>query len=147
MPQFAFDAKRWTTAERITGVATLVLFISLFLPWFTYNYGLGSVSVDGLWHGWMYITLIVCLLIMAFLVAKAGFSEMPFKLPLTDDQVLLGATGLNAVLTVLGFVFKPGGYGFSGIGWGFGAVIGLIAALAAVAPLAIPAIQARRTGH
>jgi hypothetical protein len=43
LPSFAFDAKRWSQAERITGVATLVLFISLFLPWFTYNFGYGSV--------------------------------------------------------------------------------------------------------
>ena len=30
----AFDARRWTFADRITGGATLVLLISLFLPWF-----------------------------------------------------------------------------------------------------------------
>jgi hypothetical protein len=142
--QFQFDAKRWAQAERITLAGTAVLFISLFLPWFTYNYGLGSISVDGLWHGWMYITLIVSLAVILYLVARAGFSEMPFKLPATDAQLLLGATSLNLVLTVLAFVFKPGGLGFSGIGWGFGAFLGLAAALVAAAPQAIPAIQARR---
>jgi len=143
-PQFQFDAKRWAQAERITLAGTVVLFISLFLPWFTYNYGLGSISVDGLWHGWMYITLIVSLAVILYLVARAGFSEMPFKLPATDAQLLLGATSLNLVLTVLAFVFKPGGLGFSGIGWGFGAFLGLAAAIVAAAPQAIPAIQARR---
>jgi ribosomal protein L40E len=147
LPPFKFEAKRWTRAERITGVATLLLFISLFLPWFTYNFGLGSVSVDGLWHGWMYIVLLLCLGIMVYLVARAGFSEMPFKLPLADAQLLLIATGINAVLTILAFVFKPGGIGFSGIGWGFGAFLGLITAVIAAAPTAVPAIQARRAGH
>jgi hypothetical protein len=121
---------------------TLVLFISLFLPWFTYSFG--SVSVDGLWHAWMYLVLILCLAILAFLVARAGFSEMPFKLPMADEQLLLIATGVNAVLSILAFLFKPGGIGFSGIGWGFGAFVGLAAAIVAAAPLAVPAIKARR---
>jgi hypothetical protein len=141
------DVKRWSHAERITAVATLVLFISLFLPWFTYNYGVGTVSVDGLWHGWMYLVLILCLVIMAYLVARAGFSEMPFKLPMTEERLLLIATGVSAVLSILAFVFKPGGIGFSGIGWGFGAFVGLAASIVAAAPLGLPAIKARRGGH
>ena len=36
---------------------------------------------------------------------------------------------------------KPGGIGFHGIGWGFGAFVGLIAAVVAVAPLGWPLIQ------
>jgi hypothetical protein len=141
MPPFKFDAKRWSQADRITAVATLVLFISLFLPWFGVNFGFGSVTVNGLWHGWMYLVLIVSLAIMVYLVARAGFSEMPFKLPMADAQLLLIATGVNAVLTVLAFLFKPGG---GAVGWRFGAFVGLIAALVAAGPTALPAIQARR---
>ena len=96
--QFKFDSKRWAQTDRIVAIATLVLFVSLFLPWFTYNYGLGTGSVDGLWHGWMYITLILCLAIMVYLVMMAGFSTMPFKLPLPHEQALLIATGINFVL-------------------------------------------------
>jgi hypothetical protein len=146
-PPFNFDAKRWSQAERITGVATLVLFISLFLPWFTYNFGFASVSVDGLWHGWMYLVLLLCLAILAYLIVRAGFGEMPFKLPMPDQQLLLIATGVNAVLSILAFVFKPGGIKFSGIGWGFGAFVGVAASIVAAAPTAVPAIQARRAGH
>ena len=144
LPPFSLDLKRWSQSERITAGATLVLFISLFLPWFTYSFGFGSVSVDGLWHGWMYLVLILCLAILAYLVTRAGFSEMPFKVPMADEQLLLIATGINAVLTILAFVFKPGGYGFHGIGWGFGAFVGLAASIVAAAPLAVPAIRARR---
>jgi len=147
MPPFSFDAKRWSQPERITLVATAVLFISLFLPWFTYNYGLGSVSVNGLWHGWMYLTFLISLAIIVYLVAKAGFSEMPFKLPFSEEQFLLVGTGISAVLTILAFVFKPGGVGFNGIGWGFGAFVGLAAAIVAAAPRALPVIRARRAGH
>jgi hypothetical protein len=137
---FAFDMKRWTQVERITSIASLVLLISLFLPWFTY----GGFSVDGLWHGWMYITFILCVAIVVNLVAKAGFREMPYKLPLPEERLLLFATGINLVLTVLAFLLKPGGIGFSGVGWGFGAFVGLIAAVIAAFPTIVPAIQARR---
>lgn len=141
---FSFEMKRWSSAERTTAIATLVLFISLFLPWFTYSNGLGSVSVDGLWHGWMYLVLISCLVILVYLVSRAGFSEVPFKLPIAGEQFLLIATVVNLVLTALDFVDKPGGIGFSGIGWGFGSFIGLIAAVVAAVPLGMPALRARR---
>jgi hypothetical protein len=139
---FAFDAKRWSQADRIVGGATLVLFISLFLPWFGVNFGAGSITVDGLWHGWMYIVLILSLALMAYLVIRAGFKEMPFRLPLTHTQLLLAVTGLSAFLTLLSFIFKP-----SGTGWQFGAFVGLIAALVAVAPMALPAIKAKTAQH
>ncbi len=144
-PAFSFDLGNLSQSEKITGVATLVLFISLFLPWFTYSFGFGSVSVDGLWHGWMYLVLIICLAILAYLVIRTGYRQMPFKLPMSDEQLLLIATAVNAVLSILAFLFKPGGIGFSGIGWGFGAFVGLAAAIVAAAPLAVPAIKARRS--
>jgi hypothetical protein len=138
---FSLDVQRLSRAERITAVATLVLFISLFLPWFTYNFGLGSLSLDGLWHGWMYLVLILCLAIMAFVVARAGFGEFPLALPLPSEQILLIATGINAVLSLLGFLLKPGG--ISGIGWGFGAFLGLAASIVAIVPLAMPTLNSR----
>lgn len=141
---FSFEMKRWSSTERTTAIATLVLFISLFLPWFTYSSSFGSLSVDGLWHGWMYLVFILCLVILIYLVSRAGFKEMPFKLPLPGEQLLLVASVANLVLTVLAFVDKPGGIGFSGIGWGFGAFVGLIAAVVAAIPLGLPALRARR---
>lgn len=136
--QFAFDVNRLSQADRIAGVATLVLFISLFLPWFGASVGMFSVSVNGLWHGWMYIPLILSLALMGYLVVRAGFAEMPFRLPLTHDKLLLAGTVVNAILTVLSFLLKP-----SGTGWQFGAFIGLIAAVVAALPFAVPAVKAK----
>ncbi len=141
---FSFDMKRWSKAERTTAIATLVLFISLFLPWYTYNFGLGSVSVDGLWHGWMYLVFLVSLAILVYLVSRAGFSEMPFKMPVSGDQLLLFGSAINLILVVIAFLDKPGGVGFSGIGWGWGAFVGLIAAVFAAVPLGVPALRARK---
>jgi hypothetical protein len=136
--------KRWSQAERTTAIATLVLFISLYLPWYTYNYGVGTATADGLSHGWMYLVFLISLAILVYLVSRAGFSEMPFKMPISGDQLLLGGTVINLVLTVLAFIDKPGGVGFSGIGWGWGAFVALIAAVVAAVPLGVPALRARK---
>jgi hypothetical protein len=143
-----FDASVLTQTDRIVGIATLVLFVSLFLSWFSVNLGsgFGSASADGLTaHGYLYITLFVCLGILGYLAVGAlGIWKLPESSPIGHEQVLLTATGVNLVLVVLAFVLKPGGYGVSGVGWSFGAFVGLIAAIVAAAPLAVPAIRARR---
>lgn len=141
---YRFDASRWTTADRIAGVATLVLFACLFLPWFTYTAGfLGatvSFSVDGLWHGWMYFSLILSILIVAYLVLRAGWDTLPISQEVPHLTVMMTGTIVNAVLVVIAFIDKPGG---GGVGWGFGAVVGLIAALVAVAPFVVPQLRAK----
>lgn len=138
---FSFDMKRWSQVERITSIASLVLLISLFLPWFTVSFAFASGSVNGTYHGWMWIVFLISLAIVVHFVLKAGMSTLPYKLPLPEAQLLLYATGINAVLTVISFLLKPGG---SGVGWGFGAFVGLIAAIVAAFPTAVPAFQARR---
>ena len=125
-PSFNLDMGRLTRVDRIVGGATVVFLISLFLPWFTSSADGISGSVDGLWHGYMYIALILALAVIAYLVIRAGFKEMPFRLPLDHERLLLAATAVIFVLTVISFVFKPSGYGIVSIGWGFGAFIGLI---------------------
>jgi hypothetical protein len=144
VPAFKFDVARWTLADRIAGIATLVLFICLFLPWFTISVGFGGISVggsvNGLWHGWMYLTLIICIAIIAYLVLKAGWERLPVSQDVPHVTVMMAATLVNAVLVVIAFIDKPGG---SATGWGFGAIVGLIAALVAAAPYAIPPLRAR----
>ena len=125
---FAFDARRWTLADQVTGGATLVLLVSLFLPWFGTDGGFFSVSVDGMWHGYMIIDLILAVAILGFLVLRAGFGSLPFGLSVTAaGQLLAGAAGLNLLLAVVSFVTKP-----AGTGWQYGAYVGLAAAIVAV---------------
>jgi hypothetical protein len=137
---FKFDAKRWSQTDRIVAIATLILFISLFLAWFGAGIGGFSVTVDGLYHGYMYLTLIVSLAIIVYLALVAGMDSLPFKLPISHPQVLLFGTGFNLLLTVISFLTKP-----SATSWEYGAYVGLIAAVVAAAPRIVPAIQARFT--
>jgi hypothetical protein len=160
MQGFAFDIHRLSRQERIAGIASFIVLVSLFLPWVTATGSTTipgavntsySASADGFsLHGYFWIAFILCLAVIAFLVMKAGLATMPFSLPLTDDQALLVGTGVIFVIVLLGFLFKGYsaqsgsgfGYHFS-VGWGFGAYLGLIAAVVAAAPLAWPAIQKR----
>jgi zinc ribbon protein len=153
---FAFDAARWGQAERVTGVATLVLLISLFLPWFTVSvsssllggHTVASASGSGVdAHGYLWLVFIVSLAVIAFLVLQAGFATLPFQLPAPPQLLLLGATGLNLLLVLVAFFFKPGtgsllGSGIS-VSWAFGAFISLLAAIAACVPLGLPLARAR----
>jgi hypothetical protein len=139
-PAFKFDASRWSQNDRIAGVATLVLFVSLFLPWFSFHFVIASVSISGLTaHGYLYLVLLICLATFAYLVARAGFEQMPFKLPMAHEPVLLIATVVNLVLVLIGVIDKPSLWG-----WSFGGFLALIAAGVAAAPLGLPAIQAHR---
>jgi hypothetical protein len=138
-----FDASLLSQTDRIVGGATIVLFISLFLPWFSVNFGIGTATADGLSaHGYLYLTLFVSLGIIGMLAALAlGLMKMPATSPLSKDQILLIGTAVNMLLVLLAFLLKPGG---SGVGWSFGAFVGLIAAAVALVPLAQPIIKARQ---
>jgi hypothetical protein len=143
-PQVKFDLASVGQVDRIVGGGTLVLFISLFLPWFSIHFGgIGTLTASGLTaHGYLYITLILCIGIMALIAAEVlGLWKLPTTSPLAREQILLIATAINFVLVLLGFLLKPGG---SGVGWSWGAFVGLIAAVVAVFPLGWPIIQARR---
>jgi hypothetical protein len=143
MQGYNFDAGRLSQADKITGVASVVLLISLFLPWFSIS-GLGiTISWSGMTaHGYLWVVFLLCLAIVAFLVFEAGFAELPVKLPVGREMLLLAVSGINLLLVLLAFFVSPG-YLSLGVGWSFGAFIALIAAIAACAPLAVPMLRAR----
>jgi hypothetical protein len=144
MPAYKFDAARWSLADRIAGVATVVLFISLFLSWFGVSVIGITVTASGVSaHGYLYIVMILSILIIAYLVLRAGWEELPGGINLPHVQTMLVATLVNLVIVFLAFIFKPGG---SGVGWEFGAFLALIAAIVAAAPYAIPQLRAKTMG-
>jgi len=150
-PALSFDTARWTTTDRVTGAATFVLFISLFLPWFSATASFGGISAsssaDALTaHGYLYFVLIVALLLDGYLIARAMLSQLP-ALPVSHERLLAAASGLNLLLVLIAVIFKPGSSSLVTVGWSFGAFIGLIAAIVAVAPFARSELQARRSAR
>jgi len=141
VPAYKFDAARWSLADRIAGIASIVLFISLFLSWFGVSVIGITVTASGLSaHGYLYIVLILCIHIVAYLVLRAGWDKLPISANVPHLTVMLVATLVNLVLVFIGFIFKPGG---SGVGWEFGAFVALIAAIVAAAPYAVPQLRAK----
>jgi hypothetical protein len=139
VPTFKFDANRWSKADRISGIASAVLFISLFLPWFGIG-GLGvSITENALSsHGFLYLVLFITLALLLYLVGRAGWDKLPINIPIAHSPVMLVVTVVNLVLILIAFLWKP-----TGLGWEFGAFVSLFAAAVAVAPTAIPALQSR----
>ena len=86
----------------------------------------------------MYISLILCIVIVAYLVLRAGWEELPIGTKVPHLTAMMAATIVNLVLVVIAFLDKPGG---GGVGWGFGAFVGLIAAIVAAAPYAVPQLR------
>jgi hypothetical protein len=129
--------------DKIVGVASLVLLVSLFLTWFSYNAGIVVLTASGLSaHGYLYIPLLISIAIVVLMALSAtGLWSLPGNASVNRDQLLLTATTISFVLVLIGFLSKPGG---SGVGWNFGAFLGLAAAVVALVPLARPVIQARR---
>jgi hypothetical protein len=126
------DTSRWTEKDRITGIASAVLLISLFLPWFGVS-ALGvTISDDGLAsHGYLGIVLVLCLAILGYLALYAS-QIWTAPQPRAHDQIMLMATAVNLLLVFIGFIATPNGYLTS---HEYGSFVGGAAALAAVAPI------------
>jgi len=145
---FRLDPAKWTPADRVTGAATLVLVISLFLPWFSVSAGFGnftaSSSADALAaHGFLYLVLLLALAMLGYLIARASLKDLP-ELPVTSDQWLAAGAAVNLLLVLIAFAVRPGGgSALVKVSWSFGAFIGLIAAIVSFVPMATSVIRAR----
>ena len=123
--------------DRVAGPATLVLLISLWLPW----YSVGPFSADGLSvHGWLFISVLNSIVLVLYAVFTAfGVGDLAEQGRMSKDQLLVVMTGLNVALVVLAFLLKPAGFG-----WSWGAFLALAAAIVAFLPFGVPLIQAQR---
>lgn len=127
------DVSHWTERDRIAGIASAVLLISLFLPWFGVSFLGMTVTADGLEsHGYLHIVLILCLVILGYLTLRISPVRSVLPAPRAHERILLTATGINLTLVVIAFIATPGG---SLASPQYGAFVGGIAALAAVVPL------------
>jgi hypothetical protein len=77
---------------------------------------------------------------IGYLAARAGWHQVRTKAPLPHHQILLIVNVINLVLVVIAFLDK----GPSGIGWRFGAFVGLAAAIVAAAPRLANQVMNRR---
>ena len=136
-PAFRFDPNRWTTGDRITGISTVLLLISLFLPWYGVSVLGASFTVSGTSaHWYLVIGLLLAQLLIGYLVLQSGWDKPPLDLPIAHAPLLLIGTGLQLLLVFIGFLDKP-----AGLSWEIGAYLALVAAVAAAAPVVVPAVR------
>jgi uncharacterized membrane protein len=142
----AAPATGWSGSDLVVGGALVVLLIAPFLPWFSgtvqiFKSTAVSGAADGTQaHGYLWVVFVLAIVALIVLVARDAIDQLPGNLP-SPEQMLVGATALALVLTVLGLVQKPSSGALISIGWSYGGFIALLAAL--VAFLAASGVAAR----
>jgi hypothetical protein len=149
LPPVSFDLARLTKVDKIVAGATLITMISLWLPWYSGSYSIpgqmtssGSISGTGD-HGWLWLEFILALVLLAYLAARAAWDEFPFSVPVAHTPLLIGGTGLQFLLILIGFFALPPTDGIPGLSvtWDFGAFLALIASIVAVGPVVYPSVK------
>jgi len=124
--------------EQTAGGATLIVLISLFLPWFGFDELGTTISISGTAaHGYLVVVVLLAVLVAGYLLWRAGWEEFPVRLPITHEALLLGAVSLQFVLVTIAFADDP----VSGLSREIGAYLALIASVAAVGPAVMPVIR------
>lgn len=135
------DFRRLGVGDLVAAGGTILLFISLFLSW----YSATGTDVDGnvititnsalgqFAGGFRFLVLVMAIIVVLYLLART-FAPRGFRLPLPHWQILAILVGLQFLLTILTFFIKPStGPGGPGVSWSYGAYIGLVAGIIAVA--------------
>jgi len=127
--EFRLDLRRLSQPDQAVGGTSLVVLISLFLPWFGFS-ALGvSISVSGTTaHGYLVLAVITALLITGYLLLRSGWGEFAFPLPVAHETLLLA-----------GFLAVP----LAGLGWEIGAYLAVAAAALATLPAALAVRRSR----
>lgn len=128
------DISRLTQRDRIAGICSALLLISLFLPWFGVSLFGVTVTANGLEvHGYLHIVLILCLVILGYLTLRVSPLRSVLPAQHAHERILLAVTTVNAALALMAFIGSPDGLFVSPQ---YGAFVGVAAALAAAVPLA-----------
>jgi hypothetical protein len=154
-----FSPSRWSANDFIIALAALVLAVSVFVPWFQATVKTRDPEVSGVLiqppgtatgigvHGFLWAAFGLALLQFAVLAARY-FPGRPVRLP-AHRQFLLVTSALSFIAIGVGVVIKPSawfgtidlGPGLSlVIGWTYGAVVALGAALISLG-MAVAAVR------
>lgn len=103
-----FDYGRLRLGERVAGICAVLLFIVMFLPW--YSAGIFGVSVNlSAWDTYAYTDLLLLLLILVTigLVALTATQRAP-ALPVAGSVIVTLFAGLMTLLVLYRLINQPG---------------------------------------
>lgn len=134
------NLKRLTAADIVAGIATLVLLVSLFLPWYALTVPGLSTTLSGTGHHrflWLAVLLSVVVLTYLLVHATVGLDSTPMKV--RREPVLLGLSAVQLILVIIPFFDVPVAVvpGVT-VGMAYGAYLGLIAAIVSVIAVIVP---------
>lgn len=131
--EFRLDLRRLSRADQTAGGASLVVLVSLFLPWFGLDVFGASISVTGTTaHGYLVIVVITALLMVGYLLVRSGWDGFPLPMPIAHETLLLAGSSAQFALVLIGFLDVP----LAGLRWEVGAYLALLASVVAVIPVA-----------
>lgn len=135
--EVGFDAGRWSLADVVVGLASLLLAISVFLDWYTFNLPLGvSTSRSGTWtREYLYAALALSVEVLVYLAARSVWRGLQFKSRLAHDGLLVSLTTGSLVVTLLAFTMKPQftqGFIPIPVDWAYGAYLSVAGAAVAM---------------
>lgn len=142
------NLRRLTGADKVAGAASFLLLISLFLPWYGVSAGGVTVTLSGTGvHRFLWLAVLLTVVTLTYLIVHAtvGLDRTPIN-RFAHEPVLLGITLLQLALVVYPFFDVPDTL-IKGVtvNFQYGAFVGLIAAITAVATVTAPFIRSRRT--
>lgn len=107
------SASGWSGSDLVIGTSLIGLLVALFMPWFSGSVQIGTNgtrvvgSADGpRAHGYVWFVFGLVIIALIVLVARDAIGRVPGNLP-TPEQILMVATGLALLLTILGASIKP----------------------------------------
>ena len=135
---FHLDLRRLSRVDQTVGGASLIVLISLFLPWYGLTVLGTSITIGGTTaHGYLVLAVLLAVFLIAYLLLRSGWDEFPANLPVAHAPLLLIGTGLQFLLVIIGFFDVPG----SGLSWEIGAYLAVLASVTAAGPVIVPAIR------
>lgn len=138
-PPYRFELRRLTPIDQFTAAAAVILLVVLFVPWFHGNgceYSLGGINA----HSYLAFAVLTSVTLITYLAMRAGWDRLPFPFPIAHAPLLLVVGVLQFLIVLVAFLSIPSVPG--ALDRTAGAYIGLVAAIGALLPIAIPAMQA-----
>lgn len=135
------NLRRLTTADKVAGAASLVLLISLFLPWYTVSVPGASSTLNGIGtHRFLWLAVLLSVVVLTYLIVHAtvGWDSTPMN-RLSHEPVLLSLSLVQLILAVVPFFDVPDTLIQNvTVGFSYGAYIGAAAAVAALVMVLVP---------
>ena len=125
------DFSKLSTGDKVVAGSGIVLFISIFLTWFKFDYGFGTITESGTDYFFTatFPAILGLVLIGYIFATKLSDSIKLPELPVEYPLAVLGVAGLAALLVILRLLIGGDDHGTDALDRAYGLYIGTLAAI------------------